>query len=66
MKASEIPSLPDQRQTIHNLTLQKHATGLSPPEECILEEQEAQEEYDFSYGPRSSERLLRVYYFMEK
>ena len=41
MKANEIPSLPDQRQAIHDLTLQKHATGLSPPDEDILEKTEA-------------------------
>ena len=43
MRPSEIPSLPDQRQTIHNLTLQKHATGLSPPEEEMVLMMEAQE-----------------------
>ena len=46
MGQNELPSLLDRRQTIHDLTLQKHdASGLSPPEEDILVCIEATEEH---------------------
>ncbi len=38
--------LPDRRQLIHDLTLLKHATGLSPPEEEILASEEGFESSD--------------------
>lgn len=43
MEQREYMPLPDQRQTIHDMTLRKRASGLSPPEEEILLEQEAHE-----------------------
>ncbi len=43
MEQREYMPLPDQRQTIHDLTLRKRASGLSPPEEKILLEMEANE-----------------------
>ena len=53
MGQNELPSLPDQRQTIHDLTLRKHASGLSPPEEDILVHVEVTEEH--SIESQSSE-----------
>lgn len=41
--AREFPSLPEQRETIHDLIIQMHRSGLSPPEMKILEETEAME-----------------------
>jgi len=43
MRTNELPPLPDQRQLIHDLILQMHKTGLSPPEEEIVLLMEAQE-----------------------
>jgi len=43
MEPNENLLLPDQRQIIHNLIMVMHKTGLSPPEECILDHFEAQE-----------------------
>ncbi len=44
LEASELLLLPELRQQIHDLTLQRHASGLSPPEQLILEKYESQEE----------------------
>ena len=44
MKRELVP-LPDLRHEIHDLTVQKHSSGLSPPEEEILERLEVQELY---------------------
>ena len=60
MGQNERLRLPDQRQIIHDLTLQKHASGLSPPEEEILARLEATEGYGLE--PRSSEQLLREHF----
>ena len=43
MKQNELPLLPEQRQVIHDIILLKHFTGLSPPEDEILDRMEAQE-----------------------
>ena len=43
MKQIERLVLHEQRQIIHDLTLLKHATGLSPPEMEMLEQLEADE-----------------------
>ena len=43
MKQDEILPLPDERNIIHNFVIQKHQTGLSPPEEKILLELEGRE-----------------------
>ena len=43
MKQNEFPPLPDQRQEIHDLTLLKRSSGLSPPEDETLLKMEAQE-----------------------
>ena len=47
----EFPSLPELRQTIHDLIIQSHCSGLSPPEEEMLEKMEAQE----ASGTRSND-----------
>lgn len=43
MLKSNLSSLHEQRQLIHDLTLLKHATGLSPPQMEMLEQLEAEE-----------------------
>ena len=43
LEAKDLTLLPEQRQIIHDLILQKHATGLSPPEQEILLILESQE-----------------------
>ncbi len=43
MVKSVFPPLPDQRQLIHDLILQMHKSGLSPPEEELVLLMEAQE-----------------------
>ncbi len=43
MEPNEYLLLPDQRQMIHDLIVEMHKTGLSPPEECVLNHLEAQE-----------------------
>ena len=43
MEQNQSQLLPDLRQQIHDLTVTKRATGLSPPEEHVLEQLEAQE-----------------------
>ncbi len=43
METKGLLPLPDQRQMIHDLILQKRATGLSPPEQKALEQLEAEE-----------------------
>lgn len=43
METKGLLPLPDQRQMIHDLILQKRATGLSPPEQKVLEQLEAEE-----------------------
>ena len=43
MRENELLPLLDLRQQIHDLTLMKHSTGLSPPEEQILVYLEAKE-----------------------
>ena len=45
MGQNEFPLLPEIRQQIHDLTLQKHASGLSPPEQEILSKLEGKENY---------------------
>ena len=50
MKRNELPPLPDRRQEIHDLILMKHSTGLSPPEEQILNTLEANELLDTRSG----------------
>lgn len=45
MEQKKPPPFQDQRQQIHDLTLQKH-TGLSPPELEVLEHLEANELLD--------------------
>jgi len=40
--------LPDQRQQIHDLVQSMHLSGLSPPEEAILNKLEAKEHDDIS------------------
>lgn len=47
MEQNELLPLSDYRQAIHNLILRMHITGLSPPEQCILEQLEAQENRGF-------------------
>lgn len=43
MNEKDLMPLPDVRQAIHDLTLMKQSTGLSPPEEELLLLMEAQE-----------------------
>ncbi len=45
METNKFPPLPEQREIIHDLTIRKHTTGLSPPEEDILSNMEASENY---------------------
>lgn len=60
METNEHQPLPDQRQIIHDLTLQKRATGLSPPEQEILEQLEAEE---LPLSETRSNDLLREYLY---
>ncbi len=46
MNTNELTWMQDHRQIIHDLVIQKRATGLSPPEEEILEWLEASELHD--------------------
>ena len=41
MRENELLPLPDLRRQIHDLTLMKRSTGLSPPEEHMLEQLES-------------------------
>jgi len=43
MRENLVEMLSDYRQLIHDLTMQKRSTGLSPPEEELLLQMEAQE-----------------------
>ena len=43
MRENELLALHEKRRIIHDLTLLKHATGLSPPEMEMLEQTEAVE-----------------------
>ena len=43
MEQKELQLLPDKRQLIHNLIIQMHRSGLSPPECIILDQLEAEE-----------------------
>lgn len=43
MNTNELTWMQDHRQIIHDLVIQKRATGLSPPEEELLEKLEAEE-----------------------
>ena len=43
MEQNEFLTLPELRQLIHDMTLQKRATGLSPPEEQLLDRLEMNE-----------------------
>ncbi len=45
METNKFPPLPEQREIIHDLTIRKHTTGLSPPEEDILSKMEASENF---------------------
>lgn len=36
MTENQLPQLPDLRETIHDLIIRHHTTGLSPPEEDAL------------------------------
>ncbi len=51
MEQNELLPLHNRRQEIHDLTLMRRSTGLSPPEELILDTLEAKELSD----TRSSE-----------
>ena len=50
MDHNEFPPLSDLRQTIHDLTLQKRSSGLSPPDETVLAKLESQEACTFEFN----------------
>ncbi len=55
MNKGLLPQLPEQRQLIHDLVMMHRATGLSPPEEEILQKLEGEE---MDSGPSEKESSL--------